>query len=183
MYSPKDSDELPPAEVLASLYEEHGRLVLAAAFRVTGSRQDAEDVLQTVFLRLMRRWDHLELGEAAGAYLHRAAVNGSLDLLRSRARGGPLPLDDLAEELSDAGGVSAERLAQAGEVRRGLREALLEMSEKSARVFVLRYIEGLPNKDIANLLGMRRVAVAVMLHRTRKQLQSKLQQFLEGGPS
>ena len=63
MPSREDSHELPPAEVLAALYEEHARQVLAAAFRVTGSRQDAEDVLQTVFLRLMRRWNQLELGE------------------------------------------------------------------------------------------------------------------------
>jgi len=179
----KDPIKLPPPESLAALYEQHSRQVLAAAFRVTGSRQDAEDVLQTVFLRLTRRWDEIELTDTVGSYLHRAAVNGSLDLLRSRSRAGSIPLDDLVVELPDAGEVSAERHTHDGEFRRELREALLEVPEKSARVFALRYFEGLQNKEIATMLGMRRVAVAVTLHRTRKRLQGKLQQFVEGETS
>ena len=183
MSQSKDSINLPPPESLAALYEQHSRQVLAAAFRVTGSRQDAEDVLQTVFLRLTRRWEEIELTATVGSYLHRAAVNGSLDLLRSRSRGGSIPLDDLAAQLPDTGEASAERLMRGGEIRRDLREALLDLPEKSARVFVLRYFEGLKNEEIASMLSMRRVTVVVTLHRTRKQLQSKLQQFAEGEAS
>lgn len=183
MSQSKDTINLPPPASLAVLYEQHSRRVLSAAFRVTGSRQDAEDVLQTVFLRLTRRWDEIELTDTVGSYLHRAAVNGSLDLLRSRSRAGSIPLDDMTQELPDAGEASPERLMHGGEFRRDLREALLEVPEKAARVFVLRYFEGLQNKEIASMLGMRRVAVAVTLHRTRKQLQSKLQQFVEGEAS
>jgi len=178
----KDAIKSLPPESLAALYEEHSKRVLSAAFRVTGSRQDAEDVLQTVFLRLTRRWEKVVLTDTVGAYLHRAAVNGSLDLLRSRSRSSSIPLDDMAE-LSDTGEASAERLMHGGEFRRDLREALLGIPHKSAQVFVLRYFEGLRNGEIASMLGMRRVTVAVMLHRTRKQLQSKLQQFVEGEAS
>lgn len=182
MSQPKDATSLPP-DSLAALYEQHSGKVLAAALRVTGSRQDAEDVLQTVFLRLTRRWAETELTDTVGAYLHRAAVNGGLDLLRTRSRGGSIPLDDMAVELPDTGEASAERLTQGGEFRRELRAALLELPEKSARVFVLRYFEGLGNQEIARMLGIGRVSVAVTLHRARKQLQIKLQQFVEGGAS
>jgi RNA polymerase sigma-70 factor (ECF subfamily) len=173
----------PPPQALAALYQQHSRMVLSAAFRVTGSRQDAEDVLQTVFLRLTRRWKEIELTESVAAYLRRAAVNGSLDLLRSRSRAGSIPFDDLALEPAAAGGGSTERTARDGEFRRELRRALLDIPDQRARIFALRYFEGLPNGEIATLLGMSRVAVAVALHRTRRQLQSKLQQFVEGGTS
>ena len=183
MSRPKATTDAPPSESLATLYEQHSQRVLGAAFRVTGSRQDAEDVLQTVFLRLTRRWGEIEVTDSVGSYLQRAAVNGSLDLLRSRRRAGSIPMDDMARELPDADDVSAERAVYSGEFRRDLREALLEVPDKSARVFVLRYFEDLSNQEIASMLGMRRVAVAVTLHRTRKRLQSKLQQFVEGDAS
>ena len=183
MSQPKDTANEPPPESLAALYEQHSQRVLGAAFRVTGSRQDAEDVLQTVFLRLTRRWAEIEVADSVGSYLHRAAVNGSLDLLRSRLRAGAIAMDDLAGELPDGDDVSAERALRGGEFRRGLREALLELPEKSTRVFALRYFEGLPNKEIASMLGMRQVAVAVTLHRTRKRLRSKLRHFVEGDAS
>ena len=70
------------SDSLSRLFAEHHRRVLIAAYRITGSMADAEDVTQTVFLRLGN-------GEGfpvtnAGSYLYRAAINGALDLLRKR---------------------------------------------------------------------------------------------------
>src|SRR5260370_33098821 len=102
----------PPAD-LGAIFEQHHGAVYRAAFRVTGNAMDAEDVLQTVFARLLRRSGDLDAADraaapprldpsqAVGSYLHRAAVNAALDLLRSRRRSrlvalghpehGPLP--------------------------------------------------------------------------------------------
>ena len=79
-----------PEADMARIYREHSARVLAAAYRVTGSSHDAEDVLQTVFMRLVRR-EGAALGDEPGAYLHRAAVNAALDVVRSRktARSAP----------------------------------------------------------------------------------------------
>src|SRR5690242_11919667 len=77
---------LNPPQELDLLFTEHHDHVFRAAYRVTGNPVDAEDVLQTVFLRLARRKDKLDLSPNPGSYLHRAAVNASLDLLRSRIR-------------------------------------------------------------------------------------------------
>ena len=69
-----------------------------AAYRISGSSSDAEDVLQTVFLRLLRRGDG-SAGEGLPrlepnpeGYLHRAAVNAALDLVRARARARSVPV-------------------------------------------------------------------------------------------
>src|SRR5690349_8480293 len=64
---------------LEQIFLEHKELVFRAAYRVTGNASDAEDVLQTVFLRLARLEKFPEIANLAG-YLHRSAVNASLDL-------------------------------------------------------------------------------------------------------
>ncbi len=68
---------------LESVFLEHQRRVFRAAYRITGNAQDAEDVLQTVFLRLARQGDAASLANPS-SYLYRAAVNAALDLLRAR---------------------------------------------------------------------------------------------------
>ena len=77
-----------------NVFREHHRHIFATAFRLTGSAQDAEDVIQTVFLRLLRR-ENLDLEPNPGAYLRRAAINAGLDLLRARTRARSIPLDEI----------------------------------------------------------------------------------------
>src|SRR5262249_36486110 len=84
----------PPQEE-ELLFQEHHDQVFRAAYRVTGSIVDAEDVLQTVFLRLVRRKEKLDLSPSPGSYLHRAAVNASLDLLRSRTRSRSVSIEEV----------------------------------------------------------------------------------------
>lgn len=185
MLMPSSDDTTQPgAGGLEALFQQYYGLVLSAALRVTGNRQDAEDVLQTVFLRLAKRWDEIDLSDTVGSYLHRAAVNAAIDLLRSRARAGAIPLDDPgAPELPDAEGVSPERRQQDREFRRELRTAVLSLPERHADMFILRYFEDLPNKEIARMLDVTQTTVAVTLHRARKRLQSDLQQFVRGEAS
>lgn len=174
-----------PDDALAALFEQHSRRVLSAAYRVTGSRQDAEDVLQTVFLRLARRRREAgpgkaELDERAGSYLHKAGVNAAIDLLRARARAGVVPLDDWPNEPADAGATSPERQQRGREMRHRLRQALLEVSERHAAIFALRFFEDLTNKEIATLLGVSQTSVGVSLFRTRRRLRAELREFVGG---
>ena len=170
--------EGPSEGALSELFERHSKQVLAAAYRVTGSRQDAEDALQTVFLRLANRWDEVGLSSTPGPYLRRAAVNAAIDLLRSRASAGAIGLDDLSNEPADRHGVSPERWQLDSEFRRRLRAALVELTERNAQVFCLRYLEEMTNKEIAALLNVSQTRVAVILHRARKRLQTELQDLV-----
>ena len=67
---------------LSDLFAMHHRRVLMAAYRITGSMADAEDVAQSVFLRLTAGDEPAMTN--AGSYLYRAAINGALDLLRRK---------------------------------------------------------------------------------------------------
>src|SRR5436309_15681036 len=87
-----------PPGALEAIFREHHGAVYRAAYRITGNAADAEDVLQTVFTRLLRREEQPDLSNSAGSYLHRAAVNAALDLMRRRKRARAVDIDDVAEQ-------------------------------------------------------------------------------------
>jgi RNA polymerase sigma-70 factor (ECF subfamily) len=182
--------ETPPAGGLDAdptwlerCWSEHSGRVYRTAYRVTGNATDAEDVLQTVFLRLSRRADDDGLNaDAAGGYLHRSAVNAALDVVRSRQRAGWVPLE-AAGEPADAGlGVDPERERLSADLRRQLRLALARLSPRAAEMFALRYFEGLGNSEIAALLDVSQGVVAVLLHRTRARLRKELAVLMGDAP-
>ena len=82
----------PLPEDFERTFREHHDLVYRAAYRITGNAEDAEDVLQTLFLRLLRRERALDAEANPKGYLHRAAVNIALDIVRLRKRN--VPADD-----------------------------------------------------------------------------------------
>ncbi len=157
------------------LFRTHHARVFRAACRITGNESDAEDVLQTVFLRLLRQEspagnvDHIE------SYLHRAAVNAALDIVRARREARRVELEEVAPSLSGDARLEPDRCRSSHELRSLLRNALAHVSPKAAEIFALRYFEGYGNAEIARMLGATVTNVAVTLHRTRGELQQHMQ--------
>ena len=79
------------AEELDMIYRDHHKQVFQAAYRVTGNAMDAEDVMQTVFVRLLRRDRGAALSQSPSGYLHRAAVNAPPGVAGPPTQGGPGP--------------------------------------------------------------------------------------------
>lgn len=172
-----EEQQVPVGE-LEEIFERHHRLVFRAAYRVTGDSSDAEDALQTVFLRLARRPPNADGVRGLESYLYRAAVNTALDIVRGRARKPDVPLDDSLPSAAPAD--SPDRVLAAKEARKWLREALARLSGRSAEIFVLRFFEGKDNAEIARILGTTSSTVAVTLHRTRERLHREFQAQLGG---
>jgi RNA polymerase sigma-70 factor (ECF subfamily) len=172
----------PDPARIERFFRSHSQAVFRAAYRITGNAADAEDVLQTVFLRLARRGAG-ELRDEVGGYLHRSAVNAALDVVRSRNRAGWVPLETHGEgsELASAA-PDPEHDSRNRQLRTHLRLALSRLSPRAAEAFALRYFEGLGNIEIAELLGLSQGVVAVLLHRTRARLKKELV-ALEGAVS
>ena len=166
--------ESSPGQDLEAIFREHSQRVLRAAYRVTGSADDSQDVLQTVFLRLARREGGAGLSDSPGNYLHRAAINAALDVVRSRHSARTTPLETVESMLPDAPERSPERVRDSGEIREKVLEALARLSPKAAEVFTLRYFEGYGNHEIAKLLGTSRSTINVILHRARGRLREEL---------
>ena len=167
---------------LEAVFIEHQRRIFRAAYRITGSAADAEDVLQTVFLRLARKAGGVPPVDNLSSYLYRSAVNAALDVLRDRKEKPGIGLDMLDEIANQGRPDAPDRQHEASELRSWLRRAMGRLSPQAAEVFALRYLEGHGNRDIARMLGVSRIAVAVMLHRTRKRLRDELRTWTGGYP-
>jgi RNA polymerase sigma-70 factor (ECF subfamily) len=167
---------------LERVFLEHKERVFRAAYRVTGTVSDSEDVVQSVFLKLARR----ELGEVGddiqniGGYLHRAAVNAALDVIRLRRDAQNMALEDAEVSRPLELSSPAEGEYSPLELRRWLRQAISKLGTRSAEMFVLRYIEGRDNSEIAKMLKTSRATVAVTLHRTRSLLKNDFRAYMEG---
>lgn len=163
---------LDHAGEIERIFREHAPRVLQAAYRVTGNADDAEDVLQTVFMRLVRREGGSPLSDSPGNYLHRAAINAALDVVRSRRAQRAAPLEPVESVLADrSADADPERLGASAEIKRRVREALSGLSPRAAEVFALRYFEGYDNHEIARMVGSSRSTVGVILHRARTTLR------------
>jgi len=150
----------------AELYESHYAVVYRTALRITGNPADAEDALQTVFLRVLSQQAKLTSGQMPGAYFRRAAANAAIDLLRRRMGGKAVPLDDTS------GYATKEASAL---LKEQLRRALASLEQSDAVMFLLRYVEGFSNAELAEMFGLEKNNIAVRLHRIRQALQSEME--------
>lgn len=175
-------DRAGPA-ALDALFAAYAAPVLRAAYRITGDAQDAEDVLQTVFMRLLRQPEAYDLVSYPAAYLKRAAVNAALDVVRSRRRRKVIPLDGgVAEMLAASGadrpgstaGRDLDDLGELGDLRAALRSALAQLNPRAAEMFALHYFEERSNQEIAHLFDTSPNVVGVTLYRARSQLRDAL---------
>lgn len=165
---------------LEILFRQHSDRVFRAAHRVTGSPADAEDVLQTVFLRLARGSEVRNVLENPEGYFARAAINASLDLLRSRKRSRAVAFDDV--ETGAAIALASPRNPEARhedrELRNLIRAAVSRLGPNAAQMFTLRYFEGYDNGEIARLMSTSALVVGVTLHRARARLRKEIGSYL-----
>jgi RNA polymerase sigma-70 factor (ECF subfamily) len=159
---------------LARIFEEHYDRVFRTAYRIIGNSSDAEDIAQTVFLRLARRQQEAAAVQHPTTYLHRAAVHAALDLLRSKRVRSSVSLDDetIDHDLSLSARAGAD---EAVPIRLWLRKALSELTPRQAEIFTLRYIEGYENHEIARMVGTSQIVIGVTLHRVRGLLKGQLE--------
>ena len=164
---------------LEEVFRAHQVCVLKAAYRITGSMADAEDVSQSVFLRLARGIVDPSRISNLQSYLQKSAVNAALDLVRSRGHREVVPVET-ADEIQSDSSVSPERAHSSLELKNWLRRELATLNPRAAEMFVLRYLEGLDNPEIARTMNTSQAVVAVTLFRARARLKKSLRSFRRG---
>lgn len=148
------------------LYQRHSETVYRTALRLTGNPADAEDVLQTVFLRVLNQSGRLDPGLVPEGYFRRAASNAAVDVLRRKSTRAESQLDDTLPRAAHSPPVL---------LKEQLRRALARLDARDAEIFVLRYVEGLSNGELAEMYGMEKTSIAVKLHRIRQALQVEME--------
>ncbi|MCJ8140469.1 RNA polymerase sigma factor [Falsirhodobacter halotolerans] len=144
--------------------------VLSVAARLLSDRTEAEDVTQEAMLRLWRIAPDWRQGEAkVTTWLYRVTVNLCTDRLRRR-RG--VALEDAPEVEDDAPSVEG-RMMDRDRVA-ALEAALARLPDRQRQAVVLRHIEGLPNPEIAAILGIGVEAVESLTARGKRALAAML---------
>ena len=180
---PDNEDDVPAGKMpdtdtmLGAMFREHHGRVFTAAYRITGSASDAEDVLQTVFLNVLKSetLNASALDANPAGYLCRAAINSGLDLLRSRRRVRIVDVEEIErDQASNETQQVVPESVHIDELRGQLRQALSRVDARAAEIVALRYFEGYGNAEIADMLESTPSSIAVTLHRTRERLKAEL---------
>ena len=156
----KEGAYVTDEEILA-LFDRYHDMAYRLALSCTGSPQDAEDVVQTIFLRLLEGKNPPQPGKER-PWLAQAAVNASRDILRSFWRRRTQPLD--------------EAIPFQQEEESALFAAVMALPAKYRVVVHLHYYEGYTLQEIAGFLRKNPSTVSMRLHRARKLLRSSLKE-------
>ena len=172
------------SEAFHSLVDRHSRAVYRLAYRMTGSPHDAEDVVQETFLRAYKQLGRFESRANFGTWLHRIAVNCSIDLIRSRPRRESAhDTSDLdafpPAEAADMGRPSPERLMLSAQVQGRITEAMQSLSPMERAAFMLRHVEGHSIDEIGQALGLKSNATKHSIFRAVKKMRVALEPFVE----
>jgi RNA polymerase sigma-70 factor (ECF subfamily) len=169
------------SDAFRGLVERHSRAVFRVAQRMTGNAQDAEDVVQETFLKAYKQLSRFESRANFGTWLHRIAVNCSIDLIRSRPRRetahDATDLEHLGTfaEGTDAAGVSPERQMLSTEVQERIGSAMSSLSNMERAAFVLRHFEGQSIDEISRELGLKTNATKHSIFRAVRKMRAALE--------
>jgi RNA polymerase sigma-70 factor (ECF subfamily) len=171
------------SEAFRTLVERHSRAVYRLAHRMTGNPSDAEDVVQETFLKAYRQLGRFESRANFGTWLHRIAVNCSIDLIRSRPhRESGHDASDLdsinGADTDDTAHHTPERLMLSTEVQERISSAMASLSQRERAAFVLRHFEGHSIDDISRSLGLKTNATKHSIFRAVRKMRAALEPFV-----
>ncbi|MCP3964067.1 MAG: sigma-70 family RNA polymerase sigma factor [bacterium] len=164
------------------LVESHSRDVFRLAYRMTGNRENADDVVQEAFLRAFRSLHRFDERSRFGTWLHRITVNCAMDHLRrsNREASRRQPQADetiLERQVSHEPG--PERLAESGQIELQVERALGTLSPIERSAFVLRHFEHQSIAEIGHQLGARSSATKHAVFRAVRKLRRELAPWME----
>lgn len=152
---------------------EHSAQVFRLAYRLTGNRQDAEDLTQDVFVRVFRSLETYETGNFAG-WIHRITTNLFLDRMRRKSKIRMDAFGEGAEERIKSIDTLPEYAVHDAAFDPDIETALSALSEEFRVAVVLCDVEGLSYEEIADVLGVKMGTVRSRIHRGRTQLREAL---------
>ncbi len=177
-------DTVAFAELLGR-HEEH---LLRLALRFVRNEQDAQEVLQDVFVATWRKLPGFEERSQIGSWLYRVTVNASLMHLRMRKRRPKLvdfaPADQTGEaatvenDTDPSRGLRPDELLESRELGHVIQEAVAALPDSLRSVFEVREVQGWSTRQTARYLGLSEATVKTRLHRARLLLRQEVERYL-----
>jgi RNA polymerase sigma-70 factor, ECF subfamily len=171
------------------LVERYQSKVYALALGFVRNKDEARDVAQDAFLKAHQSLDKFQGGSSFYTWLYRITVNLCIDQLRKAGRGGRVEFDERlqheeagspADELAPRRmGFDPDQALRDKELRGRLQGALAELSEPHRAVLLLREVDGLSYKEMADVLGCAEGTIMSRLFHARKRMQELLRGYVE----
>jgi RNA polymerase sigma-70 factor (ECF subfamily) len=191
----------PPAEValvqrardgdsdaFAALVKRYQRRAVSVAYRLLGNIEDASDVSQDAFVRAFRHLSQLDDPSRFGAWLMRVVSNLALNYRRSRKLRMASPLDDVAAASAEARSPSGSKRVTLGsdedggplpaELHAAITEAMEQLPDKQRLALILFSVEGMPQKEVAEILECSIELVKWNVFQARRKLKEMLEPFI-----
>jgi RNA polymerase sigma-70 factor (ECF subfamily) len=172
------------SDAFEALFRRYGTKVYGQAFNITGNAADAEEVVQEVFLTVYQKVKTFRGESAFSTWLYRLTFNAALSRLRRQKKRETVSIEDYLPRFAEDGhhlvrpvvdwSQEIEQRLTCESLRRILREALDLLSPTDRAVVVMSDLEGIPNREIAEAVGLTVTAVKARLHRARLFLRGKL---------
>ena len=173
----RDSQDQASFEELIQRYSVK---VFSLATRLTRNSEDAEEVLQDVFVTVYKKIAGFEGKSSFSSWLYRVTVNAAFMKLRKRRQDHSIPLEDLLAQQTPLPSLSSTEQANIDNV--SIRNEMLEALEQAIKllpddyrpVFILRDVDGLTSREVGKILHLTVPAVKSRLHRSRLMLRKGL---------
>lgn len=173
-------------ESFAEVIRRYETKVHNLSMRLTRNAEDAEEVLQDVFITVYKKIASFEGKAKFSSWLYRITVNCAFMKLRKNKQDRTVSMEDMLPTLENqennnpAGfGGRSDALTMNNQIREALEGAIGKLPEDYRAVFVLRDVDGLSNKEVGDILNLSIPAVKSRLHRSRIMLKKRLKKFYE----
>jgi len=174
----------------ASAYEAlvrryHGR-IYGLVYSMTGNREDAEDLVQEVFIKAWKAIGHFREQSGFFTWIYRIALNRTLNFRKKRSRRQHVSLDEFDPDIKQAESYrefsskgSVLRKMSLSEFQEKMNEALLKLSEKHRAVVILHDVQGMPHAEISKVVRCSEGTVRSRLFYAHQQLRADLAEFVK----
>lgn len=162
------------------LIQRYSAKAFSLASRLTRNPQDAEEVLQDVFVTVYRKIDGFQGKSSFSSWLYRITVNSALMKLRRKRRDQTVPMEDLLPQVQNTINFRAaehgegDAMTWRHQLTDALEDAIARLPDDYRPVFVLRDIDGLTSREVSRILKLSVPAVKSRLHRSRLMLRRRL---------
>jgi RNA polymerase sigma-70 factor (ECF subfamily) len=147
--------------------------VASIAYKMVGDYEDAKDISQIVFVKTYQNLVNFDTTKKLSTWLYRITINASIDFIRKHKKHKHEVLDNIFGELKEKK-QDVEKIYQRSLIKWAINDSMEALNPRQKAVFVLRDLEGLDIKEVAQITGMPQATVRWYLHRARSKLRSEL---------
>lgn len=167
------------------LLSRYSNKVFSLASRLTRNSEDAEEVLQDVFVTVHRKITSFEGKSSFSSWLYRVTVNAAFMKLRKRRQDQSISLEDLVEQPHAASVLKSpendyvDAQSMRNQMLEALEVAIRKLPDDYRPVFILRDVDGLTSREVGRILDLTVPAVKSRLHRSRLMLRRRMTRFFD----